>query len=407
MALFVLLAALMLVAALAFVLPTLLRGGAARDSRSHTQHKLAALEAARAAGVLSDAEYGAKRDALAKELLDALSSQRPHPVGTRAATLAVALLLPATAIVLYRSVGDPRALDPAALTAPADHGQNMDQAIADLASKLKQNPGDVEGWVLLGRAYEATEHFSEARDALGHAHELARDDPDITLAYAEVLALAGPTRRIEGEPRALIESALKAAPDNPRGLWLLGLSDYQDKRYDSAITTWKHLLAILPKDSDILVTVQNEIAQAEAERDGREPAQAENAATASATAAPTPAEESGPSLHVDVALDPKLKDKLAPEDVLFVYAKAANGPPMPIAIQRLPASKLPVTVTLTDGMGMLPSLKLSQFPQVVIGARVSKSGNAIAQSGDLQTLTQPLSVSTNTPIKLTIDQIVP
>jgi cytochrome c-type biogenesis protein CcmH len=110
---------------------------------------------------------------------------------------------------------------------------------------------------------------------------------------------------------------------------------------------------------------------------------------------------------VEVALDPKLAGKLAPGDVLFIYAKAASGPPMPLAIQRMDATKLPVTVTLTDGMGMLPSMKLSQFPQVVIGARVSKSGNAMPQSGDLQVLSKPMAVTTTDPIKLTIDQVVP
>ena len=110
---------------------------------------------------------------------------------------------------------------------------------------------------------------------------------------------------------------------------------------------------------------------------------------------------------MEVALDPKLAGKLAPGDVLFVYAKAASGPPMPLAIQRMDAGKLPVAVTLTDGMGMLPSMKLSQFPQVVIGARVSKSGNAMPQSGDLQVLSQPIAVTTTASIKLTIDSVVP
>ena len=173
------------------------------------------------------------------------------------------------------------------------------------------------------------------------------------------------------------------------------------------------MLGVLPKDSDIAPSVQQQIARAEAERDGKplpaeEPPEANAAATTATTApAPASASESGAQLHVEVALDPKLAGKLAAGDVLFVYAKAASGPPMPLAIQRMDAGKLPVTVTLTDGMGMLPSMKLSQFPQVVIGARVSKSGNAMPQSGDLQVLSKPLAVTTTTPIKLTIDQVVP
>jgi len=315
----------------------------------------------------------------------------------RLATLGVAMLLPIAAVLLYLYAGNPQGLDPVALQAPADHGQDMNQAIAGLAAKLQQNPNDAQGWGLLGRAYEAMERFTDARDALAHAHTLAPDDADVTVAYAEALALSSESRRIEGEPRALIEGVLKKSPDNQRGLWLLGIGDYQQGQYDAAIAAWKHLIGVLPNDSDIVPSVREQIARAEAARDGRE---------AETPNGPPPA-DTGPHLQVEVAIDAKLADKLAPDDVLFVYAKAAQGPPMPLAIQRMPASKLPASVTLTDSMGMLPNMKLSQFPQVIVGARVSKSGNAVAQSGDLQTVTPPLSVSTATPIKLTIDHVVP
>jgi cytochrome c-type biogenesis protein CcmH len=421
MLMFVVLAALMLAAALAFLLPTLLGArAAAADPALDARRKLKALDQARSEGILSDAEYAAKRSALGEQMLGALDKAPPPSRTGFYAALGVALLLPACAIVLYRIVGEPRAISTPAATvatkataqqAPADHEENMDQAIAGLVAKLKQNPEDAEGWSLLGRAYEATERFTEARDALKRAHELSKDDPDITVAYAEALALSTETRRIEGEPRALIETALKSAPQNQRGLWLLGISDYQVKKYDAAIATWKRLLAALPKDSNIAQSVQHQIASAEAARDGRAPPEEEDAAAASEAAttpaAPPAASADGPQLTVKVSLDAKLKGKLAPDDVLFVYAKAASGPPMPIAIQRLQASQLPVTVTLTDGMGMMPSMKLSQFPQVIIGARVSKSGNAIAQSGDLQTISKPMANTSATPIELNIDQVVP
>lgn len=419
---FVTLAALMLAAALAFVLPTLLKNrGADADPANLAQRQLKALKQAHAAGVLSDAEYAAKRATLGEQMLAAIDVSPAPSRSTFFAALGIALLLPASAIVLYRVIGEPRAVDAtlaatatataaaADAQAPADHSQNMEGAIANLQAKLKQNPDDVEGWTLLGRAYEATERFAEARDALKHAYDLAASDADVTVAYAEALALSSPSRRIDGESRSLLEKALKAAPENQRGLWLLGISDYQAKKFDAAIATWKHLLSVLPKGSDIIQSVQGQIANAEAERDGRAPpaeAATANSETAEA-AAPATSDAAGPHLTVKVALDPKLKGKLAPADVLFIYAKAASGPPMPLAIQRMQASQLPATVTLTDGMGMLPNMKLSQFPQVVIGARVSKSGNAIAQSGDFQTLSKPMAVTTMAPIELTIDQVVP
>ncbi|HET7778562.1 MAG TPA: tetratricopeptide repeat protein [Rudaea sp.] len=336
------------------------------------------------------------------------------------------MLLPASAIVLYRLVGDPRALDPASIPPPeaqaasAEHGQDMDQAIAKLAEKLKQNPDDVGGWTLLGRAYLETEHFSEARDALKHAHDLAPAEPDVSVAYAEALTLSGDSHRIDGEAKALIDAALKADPQNQRGLWLLGVSAYQDRNYDGAIASWNRLLALLPAGSTVVQSVKSQIARAEAERDGRAPPEesasapapgAGESTTTTVAAQPAPTSSApdagGPHLTITVGLDAKLAAKAAPGDTVFVYAKAASGPPMPLAVQRLRVEQLPATVTLTDGMGMLPNMKLSQFPQVIVGARVSKSGNATAQSGDLQTLSAPLAVSTTAPVKLTIDQVVP
>jgi cytochrome c-type biogenesis protein CcmH len=412
---FLFIAAIMLVAALIFVLTPLLRG---RDSGGNAANEarrlLDALNAARDNGILTDAEYTTKRAELGDRLLGALNAptvQRSRSV--MYAALGVALLMPCAAILIYRMVGEPGAVDGTAQTVseqpPADHSQNMDQAIAKLAEKLKQNPQDAEGWTLLGRAYEATEHFDQARDALKRATDLAPNDPDITIAYAEVLALSSPDRRIEGEPRRLIDTVMKTSPDNERGLWLLGISEYQQKKYDAAIALWNRLIGVLPKDSKTIASVKQEIAKAEAARDGKAPPPEEEVADAAPDDATPPSADdaSGPHLVVNVAIDPKLKEKLAPSDVLFVYAKAASGPPMPLAIQRMTADKLPTTVTLTDAMGMMPTMKLSQFPQVIVGARVSKSGNAIAQSGDLQVVSKPMDVHTTNPVALTIDQIVP
>ena len=421
---FVLLAAMMLIVALALVLPPLLRGGSLNaDPAAAARRRMKVLQEALDTGVLSKKEFAAKKTELGSQLLGALDSPAPRSRSAFFAALAVALLLPAGAIVLYRLVGEPRALDPASIPPPAaqaaaEHGgQDMDQAIAKLAEKLKQNPDDVAGWTLLGRAYLETERFSEARDALKHAHDLAPAEPDVSVAYAEALTLSGESHRIDGEAKGLIDAALKADPQNQRGLWLLGVSAYQDRDYNGAIASWNRLLTLLPADSTVVQSVKTQIARAEAERDGREPPAEEAppraAASAESTASTVPAQSAapgateGPHLTVKVALDAKLAASAAPGDTVFVYAKAASGPPMPLAVQRLRVEQLPATVTLTDGMGMLPNMKLSQFPQVIVGARISKSGNAIAQSGDLQTTSKPLAVTTTTPIGLTIDQVVP
>jgi cytochrome c-type biogenesis protein CcmH len=418
-------AALMLGLALALVLRPLLRARRPDDPAAAARRRMNALREAHAAGVLSDSEFKAKRAELRSEPEASADVTPPRSRTTFIAAAVVALILPAASILLYRIVGEPRALDAAAMSAPAaasagaEHGQDMDQAINGLAAKLKQNPDDAEGWALLGRAYLETQHFGEARDALKHAHDLVPADADVSVAYAEALTLSGDSHRIDSEARALLDAALKVNPKNERGLWLRGIADYQDGKFDSAITRWNELLAILPKDSTITQPVRNQIARAEAERDGRppppEPAGAPQSAESggaqppalAAPAAQASVASEGPRLTVNVALDPKLGPKVSAGDTLFVYAKAASGPPMPLAIQRMQAGQLPATVVLTDGMGMLPSMRLSQFPQIIVGARISKSGNAIAQSGDLQAFSKPLDVATTAPIALTIDQTVP
>jgi cytochrome c-type biogenesis protein CcmH len=417
MAMFVVCVALMIAAALAFVLVPLLR------HRSHaadpSARRLRALDQALAAGVIDADEHARKREALLASAGDA-APVRPSR-SAFIAVLLVALLMPASALLLYRLVGTPQALDPANVAAATagEHGLDMQQAIDALAARLAQQPDDVEGWALLARAYQATGRAQESLDAYRHAHELAKDNPAVTVEYAQALAVVSPDHRIAGESRDLLEGVLKKDASNQRALWLLGISDYQASHYDAAIARWNTLLPLLEANSDVAASVKQQIAEAEAMRDGKEPpapskpAGQEGGQGIAASAAPTKdsvasgAAVDAPRLTVQVSLDPKLADKLDADATLFVFARAASGPPMPLAIQRLKASQLPLTVTLDESMGMLPNMKLSMFPQVVIGARVSKSGNAMPQSGDLQILSAPLDVHHREPIALTIDQVVP
>ncbi|MEO7324885.1 MAG: hypothetical protein ABIW82_08655 [Dokdonella sp.] len=433
MAMFLTIAALMMAAALAFVLAPLLRYRISVRGNGMTRRQRA-LDEALAAGVIDADEYAAKCSALAATV-DATIPGTAMATPSRsafAALLLVTLLLPASATLLYRLVGAPQALDPANLVArsepaaDAGHGPEMAQAITLLANRLKEHPDDAEGWGLLGRAYQATNRAAESLDAFKHAHELANDNPAVTVEYAQALALLAPGHHIEGESRSLFEGVLKTDAQNQRALWLLGISDFQLKHYDAAIARWKTLLPLLDATSDVADSVKNQIANAEALRDGKTPpplmdSQRKSIADEAAPTVVSPAKvaatdaasaqsastANAPRLTVNVALDPKLKDQLDSNATLFVFARAASGPPMPLAIQRLKAGQLPLTVTLDDSMGMLPTMKLSMFPQVVIGARVSKSGNAMPQSGDLQTLSAPLDVNRTEPLALTIDREVP
>ena len=413
MTLFLILAALMLIAALAFVLVPLLRGSR-HDTAMPPTRQQRALDAAREAGVIDAAEYEAKRAAFA-------AAGPAHAGRTRGPTvvvLALGILLPAAALVLYRAVGTPAALDPAnrvAATPQGDQGVQMEQAIEQLAARLKERPDDAEGWTLLGRAYQVTQRPAEALDAFRHAHQLVPDNAGITVEYAQAMAMASPDRSFGGEARSLLEGVIATDPTNQRALWLLGIGDFQAGRYDAAVARWNTLLPLLEQGSEVRSSIERQIAEAEALRDGKVPpapagpvAESTSGTVATTEAPPeSPATAAAPRLTVEVRLDPKLQAQLDPNATLFVFARAAEGPPMPLAIERLKASDLPTTVVLDDSKGMLPNLKLGMFPQVIVGARVSKSGNATPQSGDLEGISEPIAATRTEPVTLDIDRVVP
>lgn len=440
MSLAFLLAALLLVlAALAFVLPPLLRKAPLSRRESgwgEGPARLEALESARAAGVLTQAEYEAKRAAIlaanapATTASDAADTSSPAATPAGRAALVLVLLLPVATWLLYREVGEPRALQsgaatPAATTAPeagAEQPQSLEAAAAGLAERMRHSPDDLGGWMLLGRAYKTLQRFPEAKDALANAYRLAPEDPDVQVEYAEALTLASDSRRIEGEAAALLDRALATDPAHQRGLWMKGIQAYQDQDFAAAAATWQRLRDLLPPGAEVGASLDERIADARTRAglpvlaaaaagnsntdvEADTGARAEVAADAAVPAAGDVA-ASGASLTVEVDIAPTLRAQLQPSDVLFVFARAPSGPRMPVAIRRLAAAELPVTVTLDDTTSMTPQLTLSTLPEVVVGARVSHSGNAAPQQGDLEAFTDPVSTRTGGSIRLVIDRVV-
>jgi cytochrome c-type biogenesis protein CcmH len=410
---FVVACALMLGIALALVLRPLLRA----TGDPQLARKRAALEAAKAAGVIDADEYASKLGALGS------AAATTPPRAPLALALGVAVVLAGGAMLVYRVVGEPRALDPQAHVrrdggeSHAGQAPSIDEAIAGLEQRLQGEPGDVEGWTLLGRAYKATQRFAEARGALDKARALAPQEPTLMVEYAEAIALANPERKFDGEARGLLEQALTIEPNHQRGLWLLGISEAQAQNYAAAVVAWEKLQPMLEPGSDVARSVATQIAEAR-QRAGvalaeaparRVGASAPPTATTTATGtAESATAADAPRLTVRIDIAPALKGRLAPSDVLYVFARLPQGPRMPLAIQRVPAPAFPLSVTLDDSMGMLPTLKLSSAEQVVVGARVSKTGNAQPQSGDFEVISAPLALKEQAaPIELVIDAIVP
>jgi cytochrome c-type biogenesis protein CcmH len=401
---FLVIGALLLAGAVLFLVPPLLRGrsrpGATRDAVNVAVYRdqLRELESDLRAGTLAPDQHEKARSEIEARLLadvgkgDAATASPRH---ARAAALALGLAVPICALAVYVAVGNPGALLPQAAEGANAHGvsaQQFEALVSRLAARLKENPEDAEGWMMLGRSYAVLGRFGEASEAYAKAAARMPRDAQLLADYADALAMAQ-GKTLQGEPEKILLRALAIDPNNLKALLLAGTAAFNRGHQAVAIRHWERVLGLLPAESDMIQRVQASIAEARAL--GRSPdGKAQVAKPAQA--------QGGGRVSGVVTLAPQLAGKVAPGDTVFIFARAAEGPRMPLAILRKRGSDLPVQFTLDDSMAMAPQMKLSAFPQVVIGARVSKSANANPQPGDLQGLSPAVKVGAKS-IAVTID----
>lgn len=320
-------------------------------------------------------------------------------------SLLLALATPPVVFALYLAVGTPQALQ---AVPPPDH-LDLAAATAQLRANLADKPDDARGWALLAQAYSTLRQPKATLEALDHLLKLKPDDPDAMVAWVEASAESHPDHLIGDAARTKLQRVLAQDPTHQRALWLLGISDFQRGDYADATRQWETLLPLLQPGSKVAATVQEELAEARSRANGATVGAAPVADPAPAAPGAPPAEGSAAAgavaLIVNVRLDPKLANRLRPGDALFVFARAIDGPPMPLAVTRLHPSRLPVQVTLTDKMAMAPGLELSKYAKVQVAARISKSGGATAEPGDLEAAPVEVATSSRTPIALTIDKV--
>ncbi len=305
----------------------------------------------------------------------------------RGSTLIIVAALGLVAFGLYRLVGTPTALDPAALQAPDD----LQGAIAQLEQRLRREPGQVEGWRLLGRAYAAGKQPEKSRDAYARAARLAPDDPDVLVEAAESNALAAPGHRFDDKAVRMLQHALQLQPRHQRARWFLGIAQRQAGDDAKAAATWEPLLALVDPRTAAPLRVQID----DARRDAGLPP----------LAAPVPATST--ALQVSVRLDPKLASRLAshPDARVFVIARVPDGPPMPVAAEKHAVAELPLTVSLDDDDSPMPTQLLSSMQQVEVIARVSMRGDAMPRAGDLASSPVRVALPAKGPVELTIDTV--
>lgn len=429
--------------------------------------RLAELDRDLTAGYLDQDQYEAARRDLERELLYDLEGAGPdtaapsggpaRPAASRHPWLALALVvLVSTGTVLaYLQIGESAIITrietlaglppPHAGGAPGAGAAPLDVLVQGLAERMEKNPENLEGWLMLGRTYFAIGQPAKGLQAIERAYKRAPDESSVLIAYAEALA-ANNGNRFDGRPAELIRTVLTREPGNPSALWLDGMIAFQQQRFSDAAEIWQGLVEQMDPAGEEAQQIGRMIAEAQG-RAGPPRSDAMGEASGDAGPGPlaqaqpgsgSPATDSAPpetpsaiappgtdsapqesvqgsagdasagaAIKVTVSLAPDIAVQAGPEDALFVYARAASGPPMPLAVQRLRVSDLPATVTLDDSMAVMPTMRLSAFPQVVVGARISRSGQATPQAGDLEGQTAPIGAREGHTVSVVIDRVRP
>ncbi|MDP3481825.1 MAG: c-type cytochrome biogenesis protein CcmI [Sulfuricella sp.] len=407
---------LFIAVALAFVLPPLLR----RDVRSGQVDRkeanvaiyydqLAELKADLDSGELDAAQYEDARREIEKRLSEDVPMESTPVAASQAGRwpgYVLAGAIPALAIAMYMGLGNPDAL----LESRADVGQGQHNAapmIAALEAKLKAKPDDAAGWYMLARSYASIGKYDESARAFEKAAELFPDDARLLADYADALAMAQ-GQNLQGKPLELINKALKLNPNDEKTLNLAASAAYQNKEFAQAAAYWRRLLKLIPPDADIAKDIAAAIEEADklaASLGGLDNLSKLSKKSGVGEKGEQPLQGAA-AISGMVTVSKELIAKVSSTDRVFIFAQAPQGPKMPIASLKIDSKQLPYRFTLDDSVSMSPNDRLSNHVEVMISARVSKSGQAMAQSGDLQGKIGPVKLGQQ-GVAIVIDTVVP
>ncbi len=368
--------------------------------------QLGELDEQRKSGLLDPAMFSEEQAELERRALEdgSTSSGTAQVAQARTPRLAalVGLSVPVIAVGLYVWLGSPGSFKPQqAADAEGNHALNPQQiqGMADkLAERLQSNPDDGEGWLMLGRSYSVLGRYPESAAAFGRAVALLPPSPNMLSDYADVVAMSQ-GRRLAGEPEKIIARALSIDPRHIKSLALSGSAAFERGDYAAAVREWRTILTLVPPDSQVAQSIGNSISDAERRFGGTV------ASAPVESRPPSRAATGGASVSGSVTLAAELVGKIPVDATLFVFARAVDGSRIPLAMTRINAAKLPFAFKLDDSMSMAPNVKLSSAQTVVIGARLSRSGEALAKSGDVEGFSAPVAVGA-TGVPVTIGSVV-
>lgn len=387
---------------------------------STLRRQLQDLQAQHTQGALDADTFAQRKQALEAAILAQVMAEGAAPASAAASAHPPAVPRPSRRLWLgstvftvlvaaagYGWMGAPSLLSPPPAVVQGAEGeitpQQVEAMIQQLSERMASRPDDLEGWTMLARAYNAVGKPVEAVAAFRKAVALSPKDAGLLADLADALG-ASQGRSLAGEPAQLIAQSLALDPTHPKALWLAGTEAFNRQDHAGAARIWERILARLEPQSPVAAQVRDSINEAR-KLAGMPALSAPAPAAASASAAePAPAAANA-RVSGRVTLSAALAAQAAPEDTVFIFARAAEGPRMPLAIVRKQVKDLPLTFSLDDSMAMAPEMRLSNFAQVVVGARISKKGDAMPQPGDLQGQSAPVAVGTS-DLNIEINQTV-
>jgi len=404
---------LMLLLAVGVLLLSLLRKQPQMGDDTRAQNiaiareRLAELQAEYDAGNIEQQAFEQTQEELEQALLDDVARQgstenQTASFAPRLGMLLILVVVPAVSLGLYKHLGSPQYLQVAGPGQPQTHSPgkaapSMEKLLQAAKQKTVDEPDNVDNWFILGRLYTSMDQYPQAVEAYEQLVKVSDGHPTALLMLADTLANVEGS--MQGRPAELILQALKQDPQNPNALWLAGLATAEQGEYQAALDYWQRASVYLQDKPELQKELQSLMQRvaAQARTEGKEVSVPELIVAESPKAV----------FNISVELDAGIQDKLQSGDVLFVFVRAASGPPMPLAAVKQPVVELPMKVSIGDSDLLRPGTHLSDHQQLKIGARISHSGQPIARSGDLQSATLLVEPGKDSDIQLRIDQIVP
>ena len=352
------------------------------------REELDKLETEHTAGVITSADYEIAHAEMRQRLFqDTIEEDDREVAGSSKKTaIGLCIFIVLLSSALYFSLGDVVRIAQNNSGKPVTQ-EGVEKMVAEFAIKMEKDPSNLKGWAMLARSYRILGRDEDAAKAYARAGSFIDSDPQLLADYADVLA-SNANGSFVGKPLQLINQALKLDPNNLMALWLSGTASYSSGNYKAAVQSWERLAQQLPPNTDEARAIQGSIAEARSK--GGLPA-----------AAPVTSSAKGISGKIELSTD--LKSKIKPGDIVMVIARRP-GERMPVAVLKVPAADFPMSFVLNDSLAMNPSAPLSQLAEASVEVRISKTGMAKPEPGDLISSVQTIKVGANN-IRLLVDQV--